>query len=77
MLGLVPRAGGYGAIKGERLGIVQLGVLDAETARLEFGEHHLDVPALRIVQGGEGTVTLFGWSRAEAYRSDDDSDGYV
>ena len=62
IIGLVPHAGRDRPVKGQRhdqdqpgeaVGILDMGLFEAEPARFEVGEHGLDAPARGIFQGGQ------------------------
>ena len=62
IIGLVPHAGRDRPVKGQRhdqdqpgeaVGILDMGLFEAEPARFEVGEHGLDAPARCIIEGGQ------------------------
>ena len=65
----VPQSGGDGPVKGQShdeqqaakaFRMVDVGVLDAEAARFEVGEHGFDAPATAVFQGFQ--VSRFDWA---------------
>src|SRR5688572_24469989 len=69
----VPLAGGHRDVEGhdkdQAVGVAELGILDAEAARLEVREHRLDAPALRILKGPQVTGRFGAFRSYEACSS--------